>query len=164
MFQEITVIGNLGSDPELKYTSQGDAVTSFNVATNRKWTGSDGEKVEQTTWFRISVWGNQAEACNEYLSKGRQVFIKGTLQSDGGTGGPRVWVDNEGKSRASFEIRAYTVQFLGSRDTQNNVDTQNRSSVISHDNYDAFDKIMNEEQKPTQPEPQTSPKTDEIPF
>ena len=105
-------MGNLGNDPELRYTPQGDAVTSLNVATNRRWTGGDGQPVEETTWFRVSVWGKQAEACNQYLSKGRQVLVEGRLTPDRATGGPRLWTDNDGNARASFEVRALSVQFL----------------------------------------------------
>ncbi len=113
MYQKVTIVGNLGHDPELKYTAQGDAVTSFSVATNRKWTGADGQPAEETTWFRVSVWGKQAEACNQYLSKGRQCLIEGRLTPDRETGGPKIWEGQDGQARASFELRAITVQFLG---------------------------------------------------
>lgn len=115
MYQSITIIGNLGADPELRYTPSGDAVTSFSVATSRKWKGADGTTGEETTWFRVSVWGRQAETCNQYLSKGRQVYVEGSMSQDKESGGPRLWQDNEGNWRASYEIRAYRVLFLGSR-------------------------------------------------
>lgn len=127
MYQKTVIIGNLGGDSELRYTSQGDAVTSFSVATSRKWT-KDGEKQEETTWFRVSVWGKQAEPCNQYLSKGRQVLVEGTLTPDKKTGGPRVYESGDGDHRASFEIRAFTVQFLGG----------GRSEAPSHDGEAAF--------------------------
>ncbi|MEM7032865.1 MAG: single-stranded DNA-binding protein [Chloroflexota bacterium] len=113
MYQKVVIVGNLGSDPEMRYTPQGDAVTSFNVATNRRWTGGDGQPGEETTWFRVSAWGRQAESCNQYLAKGRQVLVEGRLTPDRETGGPRVWTTNEGQQRASYELRALTVQFLG---------------------------------------------------
>jgi len=113
MYQKIMIVGNLGGDPELRYTPSGDAVTSFSVATNRKWTTKDGEPGEETTWFRVSAWGRQAENCNEYLSKGSQVFVEGTMVPDRETGGPRIWTGQDGEARTSFEIRAFTVQFLG---------------------------------------------------
>lgn len=113
MYQKIVIVGNLGGDPEMRYTPQGDAVTSFNVATNRRWTGGDGQPAEETTWFRVSAWGKQAESCNQYLSKGRQVLVEGRLTPDRETGGPRIWESNDGDKRASYEIRALTVQFLG---------------------------------------------------
>ncbi len=115
MYQKTTIVGNLGHDPELKYTAQGDAVTSFSVATNRKWTGADGQPAEEATWFRVSVWGKQAEACNQYLSKGRQVLIEGRLTPDRETGGPKIWEGQDGQARARFELRAITVQFLGGK-------------------------------------------------
>ena len=115
MYQKITIVGNLGHDPELKYTAQGDAVTSFSVATNRKWTNSDGQPAEEVTWFRVSVWGKQAEACNQYLAKGRLCLVEGKLTPDKETGGPRIWEGQDGQVRSSFELRAITVQFLGGK-------------------------------------------------
>ena len=112
---KVTIIGNLGQDPEMRYTPSGTPVTNFSVASNRKWTGADGEKHEQTIWYRISVWKGQAEACNQYLSKGRQVYIEGELRPDPETGGPKVWTGSDGAPRASFEVTARTVQFLGGR-------------------------------------------------
>ena len=113
MYQKVIIVGNLGSDPELRYTPQGDAVTSFRVATNRRWTDRDGQPGEETTWFRVSVWGKQAETCNQYLSKGRRVLIEGQLTPDRETGGPRLWTTSDGQQRASFDLRAFSVQFLG---------------------------------------------------
>lgn len=119
MLNKTTIIGNLGNDPELRYTPQGDAVTSFSVATNRRW-GSGDSKGEETVWFRVSVWGRQAEACNQWLEKGRQVYVEGRLVPDRETGGPRIWTDNNGNPRSSFEIRALQVQFLqGGSDSGN---------------------------------------------
>lgn len=112
MFQEVQIIGNLGTDPELRFTPQGDGVCNFSVATNRKWTGKDGQPAEETIWFRISAWAKLAESCNQYLLKGSKVFVKGSLQADSATGGPRIWNDQEGNPRASFEIRARNVLFL----------------------------------------------------
>lgn len=113
MYQKVMLVGNLGGDPELRYTPKGDAVTSFSLATNRKWKNSDGTPGEETCWFQVSVWGRQAEACNQYLAKGRQVFVEGRLIPDSETGGPRIWTDASGNPRASFSIRAIAVQFLG---------------------------------------------------
>ena len=113
MFQKLTIVGNLGSDPEMRYTPSGQAVTNFSVATNRRWTGSDGQQQEETVWFRVSAWSKLAETCNQYLTKGRQVLIEGRLVPDKETGGPRIWTDNNGKPRASFEITAMEVKFLG---------------------------------------------------
>ncbi|WP_420641051.1 single-stranded DNA-binding protein [Candidatus Leptofilum sp.] len=117
MYQKIIVVGNLGSDPEMRYMPDGTAVTSFSVATNRRWTDrSTGQPVDETTWFRVSVWGRQAETTNEYLSKGRKVLVEGQITPDRNTGGPRLWTAQDGTVRASFEIRADSVRFLGGRD------------------------------------------------
>ena len=115
MYQKIVIVGNLGRDPEMRYTPSGQAVTNLNVATNNRWTDKEGNPKEETTWFRVSVWGKQAEACNQYLSKGRQVLVEGRLRVDPATGGPRIWTGNDGQPRASYEINALSVRFLGGR-------------------------------------------------
>ncbi len=114
MFQKIEVIGNLGKDPEMRYTQSGQAVTSFSVACNRKYTGGDGQKVEETYWFRITAWGKQAEICNQYLKKGSRVRVEGRLTGDPKTGGPRIWTGQDQSAHASFEINATDVLFLSS--------------------------------------------------
>jgi len=117
MYQKIVLVGNLGTDPEMRYMPNGTAVTNFNVATNRKWTDrASGEQREETTWFRVSVWGQQAEAANQYLSKGRQVLVEGRLRPDPQTGGPKLWSGQDGTMRASFELTAETVRFIGGRE------------------------------------------------
>ncbi len=115
MYQKITIIGNLGKDPEMRYTPSGQAVTSFPIATNRTYNGADGQKVKETTWFRASAWGKQAEVCNNYLHKGSKVYIEGRLVPDAATGGPRLWTRQDGTSGSSFEISVSVVQFLDSR-------------------------------------------------
>ncbi len=112
MYQKLIVLGNLGRDPEMRYTPNGTAVTTFSMATNRKYTGADGQPRDETCWFRVTVWGKQAEACNQYLSKGSRVLVEGTLQA-GDDGSPRIWTGQDGKPRASFEVRADTVRFMG---------------------------------------------------
>jgi single-strand DNA-binding protein len=117
MYQKITIIGNLGRDPEMRYMPDGTPVTNFSVATTRGWTDrASGESREETTWFRVAVWGRQAEPANQYLSKGRQVFVEGVLQTDPETGGPRLFTRQDGTVGSSYEIRASTVKFLGGRD------------------------------------------------
>lgn len=116
MYQKVVIVGNLGRDPEMRYTPSGQAVTNFSVATNRRWTNSDGSAGEETCWWRVTAWGRLAETCNQYLSKGRQVLVEGRMNPDQETGGPRVWVGQDGQARASFELTAMTVQFLGGRD------------------------------------------------
>jgi single-strand DNA-binding protein len=115
MYQKLVIVGNLGTDPEMRYTSSGQAVTHFNVATNRRWTDNNGQQQEETVWFRVSVWGKQAEACNQYLSKGQKVLVEGRLTADKESGGPRVWTDQNGKPKASYEVSAFEVRFLGTR-------------------------------------------------
>ncbi|MEW6405104.1 MAG: single-stranded DNA-binding protein [Chloroflexota bacterium] len=115
MHHKIQIIGNLGRDPEMRYTPSGQAVTNFSVASNRKYTTSDGQQVDETTWFKISAWGRMAEVCNQYLKKGRQVFVEGRLNPDPQTGGPRIWSGDDGQPRASYEVTALDVKFLGGR-------------------------------------------------
>lgn len=115
MYHRVLIIGNLGGDPQMRYMPSGDPVTTFNVATNERWTDQNGQQQERTIWWRVSVFGWQAEACNQYLAKGRQVLVEGTMQADPNTGGPRIWTRQDGTPAASFEIRARTVRFLGGR-------------------------------------------------
>jgi single-strand DNA-binding protein len=117
MYQKVVIVGNLGRDPEMRYTPSGQAVTNFSVATNRRWTNSDSSPGEETCWWRVTAWGKLAETCNQYLSKGRQVLVEGRMNPDQETGGPRLWVGQDGQARASFELTAITVQFLGGRDS-----------------------------------------------
>jgi single-strand DNA-binding protein len=120
MYQKLIITGNLGQDPEMRYMPDGQAVVNFSMACNRKWTNqTTGEQQEETTWFRVSVWGRQAEAANQYLSKGRQVLIEGRLRPDPATGGPRLWTRQDGSVGASFEVTADRVQFLGSNGNGN---------------------------------------------
>ncbi|HSN74033.1 MAG TPA: single-stranded DNA-binding protein [Anaerolineae bacterium] len=106
MFQQLILIGNLGSDPELRYTSDGTPVASFSLAVNRKWTKDDGSHGEETTWFRVSAWRKQAESVNQYLKKGRQVMVVGRVSGRGYTGA-------DGSPRASLDVTADTIRFLG---------------------------------------------------
>lgn len=105
---KVILVGNLGSDPEMRYTPNGKAVTSFSVATNRRYTTSAGESKEETDWFRISVWGKQAEQCNQFLNKGKQVYVEGRLHA-------RSWEGQDGQMRTSLEVTADRVLFLGRR-------------------------------------------------
>jgi single-strand DNA-binding protein len=114
MFHTIIIVGNLGRDPEMRYTPSGQAVTNFSVATSRQYTGNNGETVKETIWFRISTWGKQAETCNQYLKKGSKVLVEGRLNPDP-NGGPRIWTAQDGTPKASFEVTASTVRFLSSR-------------------------------------------------
>ena len=106
MYQKTIIVGNLGGDPEMRYTPSGTAVTNFSVAVSRRWTGRDGQKQEKTTWFRVNAWDKLAELCNQYLSKGRLVLVEGDVEA-------RAWTTQEGEARASLDLRAINVQFLG---------------------------------------------------
>lgn len=115
MYHTLIIVGNVGKDPDMRYTPSGQAVTSFSVATNRQYTASNGEQVKETIWFRVSAWGKQAEICKQYLQKGSKVLIEGRLTADKATGGPRIWAKQDGSAGASFEVTASTVRFLSSR-------------------------------------------------
>ena len=114
-YQKIIITGNLGRDPEMRYTPSGQAVTSFSVAVNESYTNANGEKIKKTIWFRVTAWGKQAEICNQYLKKGQQVLVDGRMSADPNTGGPKVWTKQDGTSGSSFEITAATVRFLSTR-------------------------------------------------
>ncbi len=128
MYQKLVIVGNLGRDPEMRYTPSGQAVTNLNIATNRQYTANSGERVKETTWFRVSVWGKQAETVNQYLRKGSKVLVEGRLTQDPATGGPRVWTANDGSPRASFEMTAQTVRFLSSREDDQQAGSRGASS------------------------------------
>lgn len=104
---KVILIGNLGADPEVRFTQGGQAVANFRIATSESWTDKQsGQKTEKTEWHRIVVWGKLAELCGEYLKKGRQCYVEGRLQT-------REWTDKEGKKNYTTEVVANTVQFLG---------------------------------------------------
>jgi single-strand DNA-binding protein len=109
MFQQIIIVGNLGRDPEMRYTPSGVPVTSFSVATSRRWTGQDGQPQEKTVWFRVTAWRRDAELASQYLTKGRQVMVIGEMEE------PSTWTDRDGNSRASLEMTARNIRFLGGR-------------------------------------------------
>jgi single-strand DNA-binding protein len=110
-FHTVIIVGNLGKDPEMRYTPSGQAVTSFSLASGRKYTNSNGQTVNETIWFRVSAWGKSAETCNNYLHKGSKVLVEGRLVP-GENGSPRIFTRGDGTSGASFEISASTVRFL----------------------------------------------------
>ncbi len=132
MYQRVVIVGNLGRDPELRYTASGTPVANFPVATNRRWTDNEGEQQEETTWFRVSVWGRQAEACNQYLEKGRLVLCDGQIRTS-------QYEDQQGITRYSWELRAASVKFLsapGERGTVPAMDSdfpQADSDVLSEE-------------------------------
>lgn len=107
---KVILIGNLGQDPELRYTGSGTAVCNLSIATNETYKDRDGNLVEKTEWHRVVTWDRLAEICGEYLSKGRQVYIEGSLQT-------RSWEDQDGNTRYTTEIKAREMQMLGNRDS-----------------------------------------------
>jgi single-strand DNA-binding protein len=114
-FHTTILAGNLGRDPEMRYTPSGQAVTSFSVAVSESYTSANGEKVKKTIWFRVTAWGKQAEICNQYLKKGSKVLVEGRINADPNTGGPKIWTKQDGSSGSSFEITANTVRFLSAK-------------------------------------------------
>ena len=115
---KVMVIGNLGRDPEMRYTPSGRPVTSFNVATTRSWTTYDGERREETEWFNVVAWGPLAEICNSHLAKGQQVYVEGRLQTRG-------WEDQQGKRHYRTELVAQEMIILGERQTTRHINTDN---------------------------------------
>lgn len=115
MFHTIIFAGHLGRDPEMRYLPNGQPVTTFSVASTHRWTGQAGQPQEETIWFRVSAFGKLAETCNQYLQKGRAVLVEGRLRPDD-RGNPRTWVGQDGMVRASYDITANTVRFLGRRE------------------------------------------------
>jgi len=113
MYHTIIIVGNLGRDPEMRYTPSGLPVTSFSVASNRTFS-RDNQQVKETIWFKVTTWGKTAETCNNYLKKGSKVLIEGRL-TPGDNGSPRMWTAQDGTSRSSYEVTANTVRFLSSR-------------------------------------------------
>ncbi|HVG30331.1 MAG TPA: single-stranded DNA-binding protein [Pyrinomonadaceae bacterium] len=107
-FNKIILVGNLGRDPELRYTPQGTPVCSFTLATNEKRKDRSGEVQDLTTWFRITLWGRQAESASQYLTKGRPVYIEGRLRVE-------EWTDRDGRQRYTLEVNATDMQFIGGK-------------------------------------------------
>lgn len=107
MYQSITIVGNLGGDPEQRNTPSGVPVTNFNVAVNKSWTGQDGAKHEKTTWFRITTWRTLAETCKRYLTKGRQVLVVGEMEE------AKAFQKKDGSMGAALEVTASVVRFIG---------------------------------------------------
>ena len=117
---KVILVGNLGNDPELRTTPNGAHVCELSVATNENWTDKQGQKQERTEWHRVVVWGRVAENCSKYLSKGRQVYLEGRIQT-------RSWEDKEGNKRYTTEIIASDVQFLSGGAPRPNAGTESSS-------------------------------------
>ena len=121
---KVMIIGHLGRDPEMRYTPSGRPVTTFTVATSRSWNTVDGERHSETEWFNIVAWGNLAEICKQYLTKGQQVYIEGRLQT-------RKWDDKEGNKHYTTEIVAQEMMMLGDRKDSNH--TNNHGDEIANE-------------------------------
>ena len=119
---KVMIIGNLGRDPEMRYTPSGHPVSTFTVATSRSWNTADGERHNDTEWFNVVTWGNLAEICKQYLSKGQQVYIEGRLQT-------RHWEDKEGVKHSAAEIVATEMMMLGERREANHVQAGEEPAV-----------------------------------
>lgn len=102
---KVLIIGNAGADPEMKYTPNGAPVTTFTMATNRRYTTSDGEQREETEWFRVSAWNRLAEQVNQFVTKGKKVYVEGRLKTN-------PWIGNDGEARSGLEVNADRVLFL----------------------------------------------------
>ena len=116
MYHKVMILGHLGRDPELRYTPQGTPVATFTVAANRRWTGDEGQRHEETIWFRVSAFGRLADVAYQYLRKGMRVYVEGHLVPDRGTGRPRIFTRRDGSVGTSFEVRADTLRILSRRE------------------------------------------------
>lgn len=126
MFQQLMLVGHLGSDPEMRYTSTGVPVTNFQLAVNRRWTNQDGQPQEKTTWFRINLWRRQAEVASQYLTKGAKVMILGEIES------ARPWTDRDGNLQASIEVTANQFRFLDSQSANGSTNGNGAHEEIPH--------------------------------
>ncbi len=146
-FNKITIVGNLGKDPELRYTPQGNAVCNFSVATNEKRRDKGGDFQDVTTWFRVTLWGKQAENASKYLTKGSPVYIEGRLRVD-------EWSDRDGKNRYTLDVHATDMQFIGGNRGD---ETSMTGSAQTNNNDFAEDASPNAREFST-------PADDDIPF
>lgn len=128
---KIIIIGHLGRDPEMRYTPSGESVTSFSVASSRRYRTAAGEQREETMWFNVSAWGRIGETCNQYLTKGRQVYLEGSLSN-------RIYQGNDGQPRVSNDVRVTDVQFLSSQGGAGMGDEQSRAPYSGGDEMDEY--------------------------
>jgi single-strand DNA-binding protein len=146
-FNKIIIVGNLGKEPELRYTPQGTAVCSFSVATNERKKDKAGEMQDVTTWFRVTLWNRQAETASKYLSKGSPVYIEGRLRVE-------EWTDRDGNNRYTLEVQGSDMQFLSG----------GRSDEVSQEHEPASDFAAPESSKPTRAAAAPAQADDDIPF
>jgi single-strand DNA-binding protein len=159
-FNKITIIGNLGRDPELRYTPQGDAVCDFSVAVNSRKRDKAGEWQDVTTWFKVNFWRRQAENASKYLTKGRQVYVEGRLEVE-------EWTDRDGNNRTTLAIQGSELQFLGGRDDDDS-STSNYASDNSFaedtDNSADNSKSSSDDNSKSSSDISNTPSDDDIPF
>jgi single-strand DNA-binding protein len=148
-FNKIIVIGNLGRDPELRYTPQGDAVCDFSIATNEKKRDKAGELQDVTTWFKITLWGRKAETASKYLTKGKSVYVEGRLQIE-------EWTDRDGNKRFTLVVQGNDMQFIGG-------DNRGEDSSADSSSENSFSRSNDSEQRDSST-PAVSPTDDDIPF
>jgi single-strand DNA-binding protein len=118
MYEQLTIVGNLGRDPEMRYAPSGKAVTNFSVAVNTRWTNSDGTDGERVTWYKVACWGRLAEVTNQYLAKGRKVLVVARrIEAE-------AYIDSEGQPRAALKVTADAVKFLDANGQQTQVEEQ----------------------------------------
>ena len=115
MFHQLTIVGNVGREPEMRYSPNGNAVTSVSVATNRTWKSADGQKQKETVWFRCSAWGKTAEVVSQFVHKGNKVLILGRL-NPAPDGNPRTYTKQDSSAGASYDVTIETIRFLSSKD------------------------------------------------
>lgn len=144
MYQQIVLIGNLGNDPEMRYTPSGVPVASFNLAVNKTWTNAEGQRQDKTTWFRVTTWRKNAEIASQYLTKGRQVLVVGELED------ARAYTDRDGNLRASLEVTAQTIKFLGKNSDamSHNTDHASGGHPAASSNHGTESAHMSEEDIP----------------
>jgi len=142
---KLVVIGHLGQDPVMRYTSEGQTVTTFSVASSRKFKTAAGEQREETEWFNVSAWGKLGEICNQYLTKGKQVYVEGRLKS-------RTYQTQSGETRFSIEVTCTEVQFLGG------------GAGAQHQEEDGQDLVAGQEEERQEPVVAGQEDVDDLPF
>jgi single-strand DNA-binding protein len=152
-FNKITIVGNLGRDPELRYTPQGSAVCDFSMATNEKRRDKSGEMQDVTTWFRVTLWGKQAETASKFLTKGSPVYIEGRLRVE-------EWSDRDGKNRYTLEVHGTDMQFIGSKSEEMSSAAGSAGGAGSFQNETGFA----DAEQPARSSTAAVPSDDDIPF
>ena len=152
----VTLLGNLGADPETKKTAGGQTITLFNLATSNAWTNREGQRQEHTEWHRIVAWGKLAETCAEYLSKGRKVYIEGRIQT-------RSWEDEKGQKRYTTEVVASQVLFLGGNQDKKSSEHSRYGSSSNYQNEPPFHENSSAKEG-SSGKPNEKPQEDNIPF